>query len=151
MGMMGGGMDWMYDPETGDPLPRKQIMKIREERIEKLKELVAWEKSQQEGEVPLEIIEDRNISARQSGADYYVKRAATLEFEADVKSYAQYLHSLEFGDRIITINKLAIESLPDERLKVKADVEAHFIGKIEEEEKAASTPDSTGPISLGSQ
>ena len=139
MGMMGmlrsaGGFDWMYDPETGDPLPRDVLRQKMEQMQADLKKARQWSKAKNRGEIPIESIEMYNVDARQSGQDYYIKRAAGLEFESDPDTYARYLHSLEFGKRIATINKLEIESLPEEKLKVITDVESHFVRPIQEGE-----------------
>ncbi len=139
MGMMGmlrsaGGFDWMYDPETGDPLPRDVLRQKMEQMQADVKKARQWTKAKNKGEIPIEIIEMYNVDARQSGQDYYIKRAAGLEFESDTDTYARYLHSLEFGKRIATINKLEIESLPEEKLKVITDVESHFVRPIQEGE-----------------
>ncbi|HOE12958.1 MAG TPA: hypothetical protein PKJ23_16240, partial [bacterium] len=145
MGMMGMGMGimglpvppaWLYDPTTGDRLMGTRLKEVLTQKEKEIDKILAWQKAKADGEIPAEIIETQNETARSNGEDYYIKRAAGLEFESDVKSYARFLNQLEYGNRIGTINELEIESLPDERVKVTAEIEAHYISKIREGEEA---------------
>jgi hypothetical protein len=142
MSMMGGIMGlaappaWLYDPTTGDRLMGTRLKEVLTQKEKEIDKILAWQKAKADGEIPAEIIEAQNETARSNGEDYYIKRAAGLEFESDVKSYARFLNQLEYGNRIGTINELEIESLPDERVKVTAEIEAHYISKIREGEEA---------------
>ncbi len=159
MSMMGMGMGimglpappgWLYDTTTGDRLMGGRLKQVLTDKEKEIDKILAWQKAKADGEIPAEIIEVQNEEARKGGQDFYIKRAAGLEFESDVKSYARFLNQLEYGNRIGTINELEIESLPDERVKVVTEIEAHYVSKIreggEEEgtEKAPGTPEAPG-------
>ena len=135
MGMMGGQMtDDMYDEETGELKSKEELAILMMEKQENRKKLAAWRKMETAGEIPEEVIERHNKNLKDTGEDYYIKRAAAVEFQSDFKAFCRFLHRLEYGTSLNTINRLEITSSPDDMLDVTLDIESHHIEESEAEE-----------------
>ncbi|HOL93814.1 MAG TPA: hypothetical protein PLH79_05660 [bacterium] len=145
MGGMGIGMAAMmgplYDPDSGRELSKKEVEELLQ-KIEDMKQkLKVFNKYMKDGLIPPEVIEEFNKQKEQSNEDYYIKRAVTLNLDADYRSVMKYMYDLEYGPRIITINSIKIDNRDNDLVNVVMDVESHSLKNVLEEEETLESPE----------
>lgn len=136
-----GGMPYMGGMMGGAGGNPEEMMQTMQD-LEKLKR---YKEAQEVGEIPADYKREYRAQQEKGGSSIYRKRMVQIQFTSTVEQMSRLLHSLEYGERFATVNRLLVDSDENNSLHCSTKIDFHFFEPAEIEIASENVEGATGP------